>query len=161
MKKETLSGRLPLYRSVFPNPASTWLRKNTIVECIASLLILLFIYAALSKISDYNRFAVQLSKSPFITSFSNIVAWSIPTIEILIALLLVIKRTRQTGLYAAFFLMSLFTAYLLIMLKFSYYIPCSCGGVLEQLSWESHIVFNTFFIALSAAGIFLNKNRHA
>ena len=158
MKKETLSGRLPLYRSVFQTPASTWFRKSMIVEIIASLLILLFIYAAFSKLSDYNRFSVQLSKSPFITSFSNIVAWSIPAIEILIALLLVIKRTRQTGLYASFFLMSLFTAYLLIMLNYSYYVPCSCGGVLENLSWESHIVFNTFFAVISGVGIFLNKN---
>src|SRR3989442_15910580 len=122
MEKETLSGRLPLYKSAFQNPASTWLRKSLIVEIIASLLIILFIYAAFSKLADYNRFSVQLSKSPFITSFSNIVAWSIPAIEILIALLLAIKRTRQTGLYASFFLMSLFTAYLLIMLNYSYYI---------------------------------------
>lgn len=160
MKKETLSGQLPLHRSVFQNPTSTWFKKTMIVEIIASLLILLFIYAAISKLSDYNRFSVQLSKSPFITSISNMVAWSIPTVEILIALLLVMKRTRQTGLYASFFLMSLFTAYLLIMLNYSYYVPCSCGGVLENLSWENHIVFNTFFVVLSGVGIFLNKEIH-
>jgi hypothetical protein len=62
------------------------------------------------------------------------------------------------GLYASFFLMSLFTAYLMIMLNVSYYVPCSCGGVLEKLSWNQHIVFNVFFIVISAAGAILQYN---
>jgi hypothetical protein len=163
MKKEILVSRYLTRQPVFQKPAfASWLRKNTIVEIICSLLIILFIYAALSKLGSYERFTVQLSKSPFITSFSNMVAWSVPTIEILIALLLTIKKTRLIGLYAAFFLMSLFTAYLLIMLNFSYYIPCSCGGVLEYLSWNQHIAFNGFFVAISAAGAIIQyKNIYA
>jgi len=132
------------------------------MEIICSLLIILFVYAALSKLGSYEMFTVQLSKSPFITSFSKLVAWTIPTIELMIALLLTIKKARLTGLYASFFLMSLFTAYLTIMLNFSYYIPCSCGGVLEYLSWNQHIAFNGFFIAISAVGaIMQHKNIYA
>jgi hypothetical protein len=55
-------------------------------------------------------------------------------------------------------MMSLFTAYLIIMLKFSYHIPCSCGGVLQNLSWNDHIVFNTFFIVIAGAGALLKAN---
>lgn len=140
----------------------SWLRKDTTIEVICCLLILLFIYSSLSKLSDYDRFVVQLSKSPYITAYADLIAWSIPATEILIALLLVIKRARLLGLYASFFLMSLFTAYLIIMLNFSYYIPCSCGGVLEYLSWNQHIVFNAFFIILSSAGaIMQHKNIYA
>ena len=163
MKKEMVSSRYLPYRVVLSKkPFSSWLQKNTIVEVICSLLILLFIYSSLSKLSDYKLFTVQLSKSPFITSISNFVAWSIPTIEIVISLLLIKQRTRLIGLYASFFLMSLFTAYLIIMLNVSYYIPCSCGGVLEYLSWNQHIIFNAFFIAISAAGaIIQHKNIYA
>ena len=163
MEKETLSSRYLTHGSIFQKlTGNSWLRKNMIVEVICSLLIILFIYAALSKLAGYDRFTVQLSKSPFITSFSNFVAWSIPAVELLIAILLVINRTRLIGLYASFFLMSLFTAYLIIMLNLSYYIPCSCGGVLEHLSWNQHIVFNAFFIAISAAGaIIQHKNIYA
>jgi hypothetical protein len=156
MKKELLSstyltgGAFYQKRSIF-----SWLNKNLIIEIFCSLLIILFIYSSLSKLSAYNRFSVQLSKSPFITSVYKLVAWSIPAVEIVIAFLLAVKRTRLTGLYASFFLMSLFTAYLVIMLNFSYYIPCSCGGVLEYLSWEQHIVFNSFFIAIAAVGVLL------
>jgi uncharacterized membrane protein YphA (DoxX/SURF4 family) len=160
MKKELLSSDY-LTRGTFlqKRPVFSWLNKNTIVEIICSLLIILFIYSSLSKLSAYERFAVQLSKSPFITSYYKLVAWGIPAGEIIIAFLLAIKWTRLMGLYASFFLMSLFTAYLLIMLNFSYYIPCSCGGVLEYLSWEQHIVFNSFFIVIAAAGILLISNR--
>ncbi|OQP43200.1 hypothetical protein A4H97_11800 [Niastella yeongjuensis] len=134
------------------------MNKSLIIELICSLLIILFIYSSLSKLSAYDRFSVQLSKSPFITSYYQLVAWSIPTIEIVIAVLLAFKRTRLVALYASFFLMSLFTAYLVIMLNFSYYIPCSCGGVLEYMSWEQHIVFNAFFIVIAGAGVLLKAN---
>jgi hypothetical protein len=160
MKKELLSSGYLTRRSIFQKWRTlSWLSKHLIVEIICSLLIILFIYASLSKLSAYDRFAVQLSKSPFITSFYQLVAWCIPAAEIGIALLLAIKSTRLAGLYASFFLMSLFTAYLLMMLNFSYYIPCSCGGVLAYLSWEQHIVFNAFFIVLAAAGVLLKENK--
>ncbi|THU40294.1 hypothetical protein FAM09_10530 [Niastella caeni] len=156
MKKEMLSSRYLTNGSILQSSTFySWPGKNAIIEIISSLLIILFIYASFNKLSDYKLFTVQLSKSPFITSYSSFTAWSIPAIEILIALLLVIKRTRLIGLYASFFLMSLFTAYLIIMLNFSYYIPCSCGGVLEKLSWNQHILFNAFFVIISGTGVLL------
>ncbi|HSU50554.1 MAG TPA: MauE/DoxX family redox-associated membrane protein [Segetibacter sp.] len=159
MKKEMVSSRyLPNGPALQKITLSSWLTKNLIIEIISSLLIILFIYSSLTKLLDYDRFTVQLSKSPFITSFSNFVAWSIPTSEILIALCLAFKRTRLIGLYASFFLMSLFTAYLIIMLNFSYYIPCSCGGVLEKLSWDQHILFNSFFILIAGLGVILKTD---
>jgi hypothetical protein len=159
MKKELLSsGYLTSTPIVQKRRVSAWLSKDLITEIICSLLIILFIYSSLSKWWAFDRFAVQLSKSPFITSFYLLVAWSIPAAEIVIALLLAIKSTRLAGLYSSFFLMSLFTAYLVVMLHFSYYIPCSCGGVLEYLSWEQHIVFNAFFTVIAAAGVLLEHN---
>lgn len=156
MESTKLSGVNPLHRPAFARLISfAWLKRSTVIEIISSLLILLFIYAALSKVFDFELFKIQLSKSPFITSFSNLVAWSIPAIEIIISLLLVFKKTRLTGLFASFFLMSLFTAYLIIMLNLSYHIPCSCGGVLQRLSWNEHIVFNSVFVALAGIGVYL------
>lgn len=158
MKKELLSSsyltHIPIFQK-WRNPSR--LNKNLIIEIICSLLIILFIYSSLSKLSAYDRFAIQLSKSPFITSFYQFAAWSLPAAEIAIACMLATKRARLWGLYAAFFLMSLFTAYLIIMLNFSYYIPCSCGGVLENLSWQQHIVFNAIFMVMAAGGVLLKE----
>jgi hypothetical protein len=159
MKKELLPGSHLSQGSFLHNLISlSWLKKNIIIEIISSLLIILFIYTALSKLSSYNTFIVQLSKSPFITSYANVIAWGLPAVEILISLLLVFKRTKLIGLYASFFMMSLFTAYLIIMLNFSYHIPCSCGGVLQNLSWNEHIVFNAFFIIIAGAGALMKAN---
>jgi hypothetical protein len=159
MKKELVGSRQLTHKPVLQHLLSfTWLRKSIIAEIISSLLIILFIYTALSKLSDYNRFTTQLSKSPFITSYAMTIAWALPAVEILISLLLVITRTKLIGLYASFFLMSLFTAYLITMLNFSYYIPCSCGGALQYLSWNEHIVFNSFFIVIAGLGVLLKEN---
>jgi len=129
------------------------MKKGLIVEIMASLLILLFIYAAVSKLLDYHTFKIQLSKSPFITQYANFVAWALPIGEILVGLALAIKKTRIIGLYASLFLMTMFTAYIYAMLHYSYYIPCSCGGILSKMDWNTHFWFNVVFVLLSVIGI--------
>jgi hypothetical protein len=129
------------------------MKKSTIIEIISALLLFLFIYAALSKLLDFGKFKYQLSQSPFITNISRWVVWVIPLGEIFISILLIIKRTRLAGLYLSFFLMLLFTGYIFIMLRYSSYLPCSCGGVLSEMSWKQHFVFNLAFTGLALLGV--------
>lgn len=133
------------------------MKKNTIVEIIAAILIFLFVYAALSKILDFDKFKYQLGQSPFITRISGIVAWAVPLGELLVSILLIIKRTRLTGLYLSFFLMLLFTGYIFMMLRYSSYLPCSCGGVLSVMSWKQHFIFNLAFTCLSLVGVLIQN----
>ena len=100
-----------------------------ITEIVTCLLVILFTYAALSKLLDYGTFRFQLGRSPYLTKMAGMVAWAMPTAELVTVSLLVIPRSRQAGLYASFFLMLLFSGYIYAMLHFSYYVPCSCGGV--------------------------------
>lgn len=51
--------------------------------------------------------------------------------------------------------MTMFTAYIISILNFASYVPCSCGGVLEKLSWSEHLIFNAVFIVFGLAGIVL------
>jgi hypothetical protein len=138
-------------------PAYKSAPRETLIQIISCLLILLFVYAASSKLLDYTKFRVELGKSPLLTAFAGYVAWSIPTIEIGIALLLTFTRSRLIGLYASFTLMILFTVYIGYILTFSPYVPCSCGGVLQHLNWRTHLVFNLFFVILSAFGVMIYK----
>jgi hypothetical protein len=126
-----------------------------VVEIISSLFILLFVYAALTKLLDYENFKVQLANSPILTKISGFTAVFIPSAEILTAVFLAKSRFREVALYSSLALMTVFTAYIIAILQFSYTIPCSCGGVLSRLSWEDHLVFNTGFLVLAAAGILL------
>lgn len=129
--------------------------KKPLIEIICALLIFLFIYTGVSKLLDYHTFRRQLGQSPFITSYASILAWALPLGEIFIAGMLSFNRSRLPGLYLSFFLLCLFTFYLSAMLHLSYYIPCSCGGVLQSLSWQAHIILNIVFIMLATAGTLL------
>lgn len=133
--------------------------KKIMADIVCALLIFLFIYTGISKLLDYNTFQRQLGQSPFITAYAGVLAWALPTGEIIIAGMLLFARTRLQGLYLSFFLMCLFTFYLAAMLQLSYFIPCSCGGVLQGLSWPAHIVFNIFFILLAATGVILQTRQ--
>lgn len=114
-------------------------------------------YAAFSKLFDYQTFKVQLSRSPFITQFAGITAWTLPIGEILIGLALTFQKTRLLGLYASLFLMTMFTAYIYVMLHFSYYVPCSCGGILSKMDWNTHYWFNMGTVVLTVIGILIKE----
>lgn len=125
---------------------------------IGGLFILLFLYTALSKLSEIALFRLVLRSSPLISGYANLVSILIPASEILVSLLLFIPGTRRWGLYASFLLMLIFTLYLVYMISFTTALPCSCGGVISQLSWKQHLVFNVAFTLLSFAGIRLNRS---
>ncbi|MDO5977062.1 MauE/DoxX family redox-associated membrane protein [Flavivirga jejuensis] len=129
--------------------------KNILLEFICFLYILLFIYAALSKLLVLDEFKIQIGQSPMFTSFAGIMGWVIPCLEILIALLLIIPRFKLLGLFASFNLMVMFTAYIFVILNFSDNVPCSCGGVIEKLGWTEHLIFNIVFVILAAIGILI------
>lgn len=136
-------------------PSTNQITRITL-EAISILLILLFTYASLTKLLEYDTFKLQLSKSPYITKFAGILAWALPLLEIAVSLSLSIRKYRLIGYYAALFLMVMFSAYIFSMLKFSYYIPCSCGGVLNNMDWTTHFWFNISFVILSILGILLS-----
>jgi len=131
--------------------------RKLVAEIIGGLFILLFLYTALSKLSEIALFRLVLRSSPLISDYANLVSILIPVSEILVSLLLFIPGTRRRGLYAAFLLMLIFTLYLAYMLSFTRQLPCSCGGVISRLSWKQHLVFNIAFTLLAIAGIRLSR----
>lgn len=132
------------------------MKYNTIIEVISSLLILLFVYAALSKLFEFNSFKYQIHQSPFISNFSDAV-WLIPLLELMISAMLIFNTCRLIGLYSSFFLMLGFTIYIGSMLAFVKHRPCSCGGILRRLSWSQHFIFNISILILALLGIILQK----
>lgn len=138
------------------------MRRNIIIEIISALLAFLFVYAAVSKLAGYTTFRIQISQSPFITQFATPISWLVPLFELAISILLAFPKLRLYALYGSLFLLSTFTAWLIAMLNFSHYIPCSCGGILSSLTWKQHIILNAGFIILSITAIFLIsfENKH-
>ncbi len=137
-----------------------FLTEQLLLELIASLFILLFLYTGLSKLNEHTEFQVVLSKSPLLATSSLVLSWLLPVIEIATSALLFFPVTRKCGLVISMMLMALFTLYISYMLLFTPNLPCSCGGVLKQLNWSQHLLFNAFFLLLSILALWLsNKNK--
>jgi putative oxidoreductase len=129
--------------------------KNFLYKTGISLLIILWIYAAGSKLLEYNSFKHQLSMQHFPFNIEDTMAWLLPSIEILIAGLLIATNTIKYGLIASAFLLIIFTIYITLIITGIYdKAPCSCGGVLSMLSWESHLLFNISFLSINAWTIY-------
>ncbi|WEK21346.1 MAG: hypothetical protein P0Y49_09350 [Candidatus Pedobacter colombiensis] len=136
------------------------MNKSLIVKLISYCFILLFLYAVANKLIDYQKFTVQIGQSPILTGYAGIIAWLVPTIEIIISLMLLFDATRVTGLYASFSLMTMFTAYIIVILNFAERVPCSCGGILEKMGWREHLVFNIAFVLLAVTAIVVQSKHN-
>lgn len=133
------------------------MKAKTFAEAISIVFIILFLYTAISKLTDYQVFKEQIAQSPLLSPISKIIAWALPVIEILVAMLLFLPRFRLYGLYASLSLMIIFTLYIGAIMTFSAEIPCSCGGILAGLNWAQHLFLNIVLTGLSALGILLVK----
>lgn len=131
--------------------------KSNFIYTVALLHILLFSYAAASKLLDFQNFQVQLGQSPLLSAFAVTVSVAVPMVEFILVLMLMLPRFRLIGLYGSFVLMTMFSAYIVIVLNFSSFTPCSCGGILEKMSWTEHLIFNIVFVVISAIAIILHS----
>jgi len=131
--------------------------KSTIQLSFTAALVGLFTYAAISKLADPALFRAQLYLQPFPQGFADLLVYALPTVELVAAGLLCLELTRQAGLWLSLALMSGFTAYIAFLLLFHQGpLPCSCGGILNRMSWQAHLLFNFCFVLVSAAAIRLN-----
>lgn len=124
--------------------------KEAVLEIVSILLILLFVYSALSKVLEFQNFQAQLGQSPLLSAYTGFISYAVLIVELTIALLLAFPKTRFIGLLSSFILMVMFTAYIIVILNYSSFVPCSCGGILEKLGWKEHLVFNILFTILAA-----------
>lgn len=128
----------------------------------AFFFILLFCYAALSKAMDFENFQVQIGQSPLLSAYASWVSYAVILLELLIVLLLIVPKTKLLGLYSATALMSAFTVYIFLILNYSDFVPCSCGGILEKLGWKEHLIFNIACVILGTTAVYvLERNQRA
>ena len=130
--------------------------KTRVVEFISYFFILLFCYASISKIMDFENFQIQISESPLLNGFSEFLPYTIIIAEFLVAGLLCYPKTRNIGLIGSFILMLIFTDYIALILSTIDNLLCSCGGILEKMSWNQHLIFNIGCVLLAAIALVMN-----
>jgi uncharacterized membrane protein YphA (DoxX/SURF4 family) len=129
-------------------------------DIIIGLYVLLFLYSGSSKLLEYENTELGMSKSPIISEFASTLVWLVPLIEFVISTSLLIPKTVLIGLYASSMLMIIFTAYIIFILNYSSFIPCSCGGAIASLTWNQHLVLNIIYIILGIIAItFKTENK--
>lgn len=133
------------------------MKASTILQIISALIISLFVYTAVSKLLAYEQFKTQLYDQALPVWLSEFLIATLPAAELFVAGLLLIPKTRSAGFYASAMLMALFTAYVsLVLIGFFGRVPCSCGGVLQALSWKGHLILNILYLLLSVTAIYMS-----
>jgi len=137
------------------------MKKDYYIQLCRYLLIVLWIYAAGSKLWFYTEFKIQLSRQPLPEWSMPLLQWLIPMLELGAVALLSFQRTLSKGFLSSFILMFLFTCYVGFGLAHVYdKVPCSCGGILGKLGWRSHFAFNIIFTIIAFTGWRLTKSHN-
>jgi len=131
--------------------------RSHLITATCVILILTFVYAAIVKGGDPVLFRNQMLQSPLLPSkLIYPLSIFVPAIEGAIVLLLFFEKTRAWGLLFSFGLMLTFTLYMSsLILFFGTNVPCACCGILGQLGYTAHILFNLVLAILSLVGYFL------
>ncbi|UTA67555.1 MauE/DoxX family redox-associated membrane protein [Emticicia sp. 21SJ11W-3] len=128
------------------------------LKLLVLLLLTLWIPVTLDKLIDFEAFQAGILRQPFSDTWGHILIYTLPILEMLIVLFLLIPSMRYYGIWLSLGLMSAFTTYIGLALAGVWeQLPCGCGSVISGLSWQQHFCLNLFFTAVSAAGFYLVK----
>ena len=130
--------------------------KSNLLIAICMVLVILFSYTAISKLLDIPAFKYDMHNQPLPHWIRYNLVYFLPSMELLIVIALLFELTRTIGLFLSLSIMLLFTAYTVLILSGAFHrIPCSCGGIIKNLTWTQHLFFNLFFVGLSIWAIVL------
>ena len=136
---------------------ATSIARTTLITGTTLACIFLFVYTAQAKLLERESFQDSMQAIPYIERYAETISWLVPITELCIALLLIVPGTQRLGLLLFAAVMAMFTLYIASMLLWAEKLPCSCGGAIENLSWNQHIWFNLGFIALAIVAAWLKK----
>lgn len=138
------------YKGIYPK----------LITLFSLLLTILFVYTAVSKLVHLDLFQWRLERMPYISPYASLISWGVPFLELVIAGLLWFPKYRNMAFYASLILLGLFTTYIIVVLKYSDSIPCSCGGVISSLGWKDHILLNISFMVFALLGTLWSKKQY-
>lgn len=135
------------------------MKRRFLVNSIAFFFIVLFLYTGVAKLMEIHLFKEQMTSSPLLGPFAGAIAWALPIGEIILSIILFIPAWRLKGLYLSGILMILFTVYVAALLFMDSHLSCSCGGIIEELSPQQHLLFNTACVVLSIIGVVVARKQ--
>ncbi|PWV47097.1 MauE/DoxX family redox-associated membrane protein [Chitinophaga sp. S165] len=135
------------------------MKKQLLTHITSYLIIILFLYTGINKLIDHALFIEQLADITVLAPFRQAISWGLPLLEITLAILLFIPGTKLLGLYAATIVMTIFTMYAGFLVAINSDLPCSCGGIIEEITWQQHIWLNLLLTALLTWSTIHHRNQ--
>ncbi len=138
-------------------------KREAIITITIVLTILLFMYTAVSKLLNHSMFVFQMRRSPisFMQEWAPTIGWTVPSIELVLVILLFLERTRLWGMISSLLLMLSFEVYIswmkIVELQTGIKLPCTCGGIISDMGWTAHLLFNAVFIFLLGMSIYYER----
>lgn len=140
-------------------------KRNFYMETVIRIVfVALYTYTAMMKWLDFPVYRIKMRRQHLPDQLKDLFVWGIPITEILVVFALILPffistpRLARIGLVANLVLMSSFTIYAGVAASgLMGYVPCSCGGVLEGMSWNFHFMFNLILTGLAALGVWLHR----
>jgi hypothetical protein len=127
------------------------------IESVAALYVVLFLYTGITKTVNAAAFNNAMKFSPVIREYSNVISLFLPPFEIFVALALMIRATRFYGLIMASGLMLVFTIYVTYIMTSGRPRPCLCGGIIQQMNWMQHLLFNYTFLFIGVTALIFHS----
>ncbi|MVN91489.1 MauE/DoxX family redox-associated membrane protein [Mucilaginibacter aquatilis] len=137
------------------------MKRSFIIDMVISLLVLLFVHTAVSKLLAYADYRLSMGRQALPKALLPVLVPVLPAAELLAAACLLFRRTRRIGLYVSAILMLVFTTYVALAVSgFFPHLPCSCGGVIAGMGWTAHLILNVIVLLLNILAIVLeNRER--
>ena len=121
---------------------------------ILIVLVIVWTYTGLEKLLNLESTRKAMLNQPMPNELEEVLVWVVPSIELILAGMLVLVSSRWWGLLASALVLSVFTTYVgLIWVGAFPRVPCSCAGFLESMGWLEHLIFNSFLILISVIGL--------
>jgi hypothetical protein len=157
MQETTLFDRLPLsnFLSRKKRHSVNLHKKEIAVEILTYFFILLFSYAALRKLVDLGMFVREVWGFALLGS-KIAIKWEfiiLITVELIVASLLAIPRTRLFGWYGSFVLMVAINAIMFFMQQYANVIPNYYGGIIPFVPFIVHFSINILLLILALIGL--------
>lgn len=131
-----------------------------IIQLIVIGLILLWLLSSIPKLMDISGFSKQLERMPYIGWMHSFIAVFLPILMLAIAVVLAVPKLKLYGLYLSAGLLSCFGIYIMSVLLFSDFVPCTCAGIRINLAWKDHLLITGIGLGLTALAIWLEWKNH-
>lgn len=132
--------------------------KQVLSYAVAALLV----FTAVKKIMDYDAHLAHIADVGFLpAALAKHAAYLVIIAELAIATLLVVpfRRLQRWGWSLLVPLLLVYSYYVYHVLNIAAFVPCSCKGVYETLTWSEHYWLNLGLIVLAIGVLLIDYRR--